>query len=258
MKHVMTSLCAALLLASPLLAKDDDIKPDTDGAKPGVWTMDFDAAKKIAAEKDLPLLLNFTGSDWCGWCKLMVKQVFSKSDWTRYAKKNVMLVWIDFPNDDSLVPKKYVERNAELQKTYGVGGYPTFIVLNSDGTTRLGNLGASRDASPDNFIDKLKALTDKREKKAASADDKKVETPPVQVTLPLTEAQLARLPEAKREAWLEAKNAYDTAAQKLKDAKVQKLPESPETTAAMKALETAVNTARDNLDKLTKEATANP
>ncbi len=39
----------------------------TEGAKVGHWTMDFEAAKKIAAEKNLPLLLNFTGSDWCGW-----------------------------------------------------------------------------------------------------------------------------------------------------------------------------------------------
>jgi len=159
MKRLLTSCCAALLLAAPLFAKVD---VETDGAKPGVWTMDLKAAKTMAAEKDLPLLINFTGSDWCGWCIIMDEQVFSKPEWKEYAKENLMLVWIDFPQDEKLVPEKYVERNEKLAEANGVKGFPTYIVLNSDGATRLGNLGASRDATPEKFIEQLKALTDKR------------------------------------------------------------------------------------------------
>ena len=78
----------------------------TEGAKVGHWTMDFDAAKKMAAEKNLPLMLNFTGSDWCGWCKLMDKNVFAEKEWQDYAGENALLVTLDFPKDKSIVPEK--------------------------------------------------------------------------------------------------------------------------------------------------------
>ena len=177
MKRLLTSCCAALLSAAPLAAKVD---VDIDGAKPGVWTMDLKAAKAMAAEKDLPLFINFTGSDWCGWCILMDKEVFSKEEWQNHAKENLMLVWIDFPQDKKRVPEKYVERNKKLAEENGVKGYPTYIVLNSDGKTRLGDLGASRDATPEKFIKQVNALTDKRAKKEteeAAPEPDKAEAP---------------------------------------------------------------------------------
>ena len=137
----------------------------TEGAQPGVWTMDYDAAKKLAAEKDLPLFLNFTGSDWCGWCKLMDKQVFSKPEWQTYAKENLVLVWVDFPQNKKLVPEQFVKQNEALGKKFGVQGYPTYIVLNSDAESLLGELGASRDATPEKFMAKLKPLLATRTKK---------------------------------------------------------------------------------------------
>ena len=94
-------------------------KVKLEGAKVGVWTMDFDAAVKLAGEKNLPLMLNFTGSDWCGWCKLMDKNVFAEEEWKAYAKDNVLLVTLDFPNDKSIVPEKYVKRNEKLQEGWG-------------------------------------------------------------------------------------------------------------------------------------------
>ena len=122
------------------------------GAEPGEWTMDFDAAKALAASTGRPLLLNFTGSDWCGWCRLMDKQVFSQDAWKTYAKERFILVWIDFPQDKALVPARFVERNQQLLKEFDVGGFPTFILLDADGQTRLGQAGASRDVDPERFI----------------------------------------------------------------------------------------------------------
>jgi len=169
MKHTFTSCCAALLLAAGCSVTNDTItttKPDTEGAKPGVWTQDFDAAKKAAVEKGLPLFINFTGSDWCGWCILMDDQVFSKPAWEEYAQENLMLVYINFPQDKSLVPEKYVARNEELAKSFGVQGFPTYIILDSDAETALGQLGASRNATPESFIAQVKAITGKRARKA--------------------------------------------------------------------------------------------
>lgn len=129
-----------------------------DGAKVGHWTMDFDAAKKIAAEKKLPILLNFTGSDWCGWCKLMDKGVFAKDEWKQYAGENVLLVTLDFPKDKTIVPEKYVERNNELKTKFEVRGYPSYVILDSDGETKIGQLGAGRDKTPESFIAEFKGV----------------------------------------------------------------------------------------------------
>ena len=153
-RTVVAALYATAIL--PLLAAS----PATQGAKVGQWTMDFDAAKTLAKEKNLPILINFTGSDWCGWCKLMDRSVCSKPEWEAYAKENLVLVYIDFPQDKALVPVHFVARNQKLSDSFDVRGYPTYIVLASDGETRLGQLGASRTATPESFMADLKKLTD--------------------------------------------------------------------------------------------------
>ena len=129
-----------------------------DGAKAGHWTMDFDAAVALAAEKNLPLILNFTGSDWCGWCKIMDKNVFAKDEWKTYAADKVVLVTLDFPKDKSIVPEKYVERNTKLKEQFGVRGYPSYVVLESDGKTKIGQLGAGKEKTPASFIEEFNGL----------------------------------------------------------------------------------------------------
>jgi len=153
MKQTIVTAFAALSLALAASAGASH-----NGAVPGKWTQDFDAAKELAAAQNLPLFLNFTGSDWCGWCKLMDRLVFSQKEWKSWAKDKVVLVFIDFPRDESQVPKKYRSRNRKLQEQYGVRGYPTYIVLSPDGTKVLGRLGASREATPASFIEQLSAL----------------------------------------------------------------------------------------------------
>jgi len=125
------------------------------GVKTGEWTMDYDSALKFATENKLPVMLNFTGSDWCGWCKLMQKSVFSQEEWKQYAKNRMVLVTIDFPRNQSIVPVEYQARNQQLQQKYGVQGYPTYIILDSDGKTVLGKLGAGRDKTPQIIIREL-------------------------------------------------------------------------------------------------------
>jgi thiol:disulfide interchange protein len=152
--------CLAVLVAGSVCAAE---KPDIDGAQPGRWTMDFDAAKRVAAEKKLPVLLNFTGSDWCGWCKLMDKEVFSKPSWTAYATNTLMLVWIDFPQDAALVPEKYVSRNSALDQAFGVEGkLPTYILLDDDGQTELGRLAAAPETTAASFIVEINKLLQRR------------------------------------------------------------------------------------------------
>lgn len=176
MKLINTTLTALLtgcfLTASALAADEEaqteDAKVQTEGAEVGQWTMDYDAALKLAKEKELPVMLNFTGSDWCGWCKLMDKSVFSQDEWKKYAAENVVLVTLDFPKDDSIVPAKYVDRNRELQEKFEVQGYPTYVVLDGDGKTVLGKLGAGRDKTPSSFIQEFKGITQLSESSIAA------------------------------------------------------------------------------------------
>ena len=156
MKSAMRVVAVSLLvLSSRALAADVDV----DGATVGKWTMDFDAARALAKEKRLPVLINITGSDWCGWCKLMDKNVFSKQEWLDHAADNLVLVYIDFPKDAKLVPQKYVARNQKLKDEYGAQGFPTYIVLDGESGAVLAMLGAGQEKTPKSFIAEIASAT---------------------------------------------------------------------------------------------------
>lgn len=127
----------------------------TTGARAGAWTMDVTAATDLAKSAKLPILVNFTGSDWCIH---MEEHVFSKPAWKTFAAENAVLLTIDFPRNKSGLPKGVAERNAALASEFGVRGYPTFVVLDLDGKTELGRLGASQDASPAAFIKQYRTI----------------------------------------------------------------------------------------------------
>lgn len=128
-----------------------------EGANVGEWTQDYEAAIKLAKEKGSTVILNFTGSDWCGWCKIMDKNVFHHVDFPPLAKElNLVLVYIDFPQNASLVPDKFKSRNKDLSTKYGVEGYPTYILFDSTMTNKLGKLGSGRDKTPASFTDEIK------------------------------------------------------------------------------------------------------
>jgi len=152
-RPLLRALAGTLLLAGTACAETAPIV--LQGAAPGRWTMDLDAAVAKASEKQLPILMNFTGSDWCGWCKLMQKQVFSQKEWSDYATGHLLLVWIDSPKDPSLVPARFVQRNEELARKYEIRGPPTYIILDDDGKTVLGQLGATPNATAKSFIEEV-------------------------------------------------------------------------------------------------------
>ena len=147
-----------------LLTANANDKVDLEGHTPGRPTMDLEAAKKYAIAKELPLLLNFTGSDWCGWCKIMEKNVFNQQAWSTYAKDNVVMVWLDFPKDKKLIPEKYVARNDELRKKYSVRSFPSYLIIEAKPGTVIGRLGAGQDKTPALFraeIEELISMTEK-------------------------------------------------------------------------------------------------
>ena len=96
------------------------------------WLTDYRAAQELAAKKDLPILADFSGSDWCGWCMKLDKEVFSKKEFGEYAKENLVLFLADFParKKQSAAEKK---QNDALGKKYGIRGFPTVLLLDAKG-----------------------------------------------------------------------------------------------------------------------------
>ena len=88
------------------------------------WYTDFGEAAKISQKTHKPILANFTGSDWCGWCKILKREVFVTDEFKKWAKKNVILLEVDFPRRKQLSPEMK-KQNYALQRAFGVRGYPT-------------------------------------------------------------------------------------------------------------------------------------
>lgn len=97
------------------------------------WLTDFEAAKKLAAEKNVPILADFSGSDWCGWCMKLDEEVFSQQTFKKFAAGQLVLFLADFPQGKEQTAEVRAQ-NEKLAKKYGVRGFPTVFLLRADGT----------------------------------------------------------------------------------------------------------------------------
>ena len=96
------------------------------------WPTDFEKAKEEAAARNLPILADFSGSDWCGWCVRLDDEVFSQPEFKAYAKENVVLFLADFPNSTPQ-SEELKTQNEKLSREYGIRGFPTVLLLDADG-----------------------------------------------------------------------------------------------------------------------------
>src|SRR5438445_6066889 len=103
------------------------------------WMTDLPKTQTKAKEEKKLVMLDFTGSDWCGWCIKLNNEVFSKPEFADYAKKNLVLVEVDFPRRKEQTEEQK-KANQALQERYQIQGYPTIIVLNAEGK-KVGQLG---------------------------------------------------------------------------------------------------------------------
>ena len=120
LQKLLSVLCVTCLgLASGLFAGEG-------------WMTDFEAAQAKAKAENKPLLLDFTGSDWCGWCIKLDEEVFSQTAFSQYAAAELVLVEIDFPRRTDQ-PAKLKAQNEALAQKYGIRGFPTILVLSPEG-----------------------------------------------------------------------------------------------------------------------------
>ena len=123
-------------------------------SKPG-WITSYEQAQQEAKANNKLVLLNFTGSDWCGWCILLDREVFSKPQFKEYANKNLVLVEVDFPKMKPMSETMRTQ-NTRLAQRYQVQGFPTIIVLSGEGQI-VGEFGYMQ-GGPDAFIAALEKL----------------------------------------------------------------------------------------------------
>ncbi len=105
------------------------------------WLTDQSAAETAARKEGKPILMLFTGSDWCPYCVQMEKQVYSSPEFQTFAKEKLVLLMLDFPARKAL-PKKTRRQNQLLQQKYDIRGFPTCILAAPDGKELLRISGA--------------------------------------------------------------------------------------------------------------------
>lgn len=93
------------------------------------WHTDLMKAYDISKKSKKPIFAIFTGSDWCVWCRKLQADVFAKPAFIDWAKKNVVLLEVDFPRYKQL-PQEQAQQNQGLQQTFGINGYPTVWMFN--------------------------------------------------------------------------------------------------------------------------------
>lgn len=118
--HLLTNTAIAFTLSLTTVSAAD-------------WMTDFSAAKELAAKENKTLLVDFTGSDWCGWCVKLHEEVFSQESFKKGVAENFILVELDFPEDKSKISEETQKQNAELQKKYQVQQFPTILLMDAQG-----------------------------------------------------------------------------------------------------------------------------
>ena len=94
------------------------------------WLISYEEVYQKSIKENKPILANFTGSDWCGWCKKLTRDVFDTQEFKNWAKDNVVLFELDYPRRTQQDPS-IKQQNAELQQTFRsiVRGYPTVLIF---------------------------------------------------------------------------------------------------------------------------------
>lgn len=128
----LTSLVPAKLfmllafMSTVLITQAQEYEAENEG-----WIVNLEEAYALSQETGKPILANFTGSDWCGWCKKLTASVFVKDEFKTWAEDNVILLELDYPRRKQL-PTEIRQQNASLQKAFKITGYPTIWVFGLD------------------------------------------------------------------------------------------------------------------------------
>ena len=125
--------CDEKKAAAPAAAETAVAAPAQMPAGAWEWMTDWKAAQERAKAENKPILIDFSGSDWCGWCIKLDQEVFSKAEFQKWAQDHVIPFLADFPRQSSQSEAEKMQNKA-LAEAYGIRGFPTVLLVRADGT----------------------------------------------------------------------------------------------------------------------------
>jgi len=120
------------------------------------WLTDMEKAQALAKAQNKKILVFFTGSDWCQFCKILVEEVLSQQTFLDYAKDNLVLVELDFPTDEVEMSEAQKAHNEQWKDQLSVPGYPTVFL--TDSSVNAYGLTGFQGETPQEFIEKLEKM----------------------------------------------------------------------------------------------------
>ncbi len=148
-------ILAALLACSPLTTGDEPTTPVA--PQPLPWVMDIGIAQEMARKEGKDILINFTGSDWCGWCKRLDGEVFSLPNFHETAGKQYIYLYLDFPRSEEAKANVVDEAlNSKSREEMGVNGFPTIIL--ADSQMRPYARTGYQQGGPEKYLEHIKEL----------------------------------------------------------------------------------------------------
>ena len=127
---------------------------------PKGWTEDFEAARRQAAKEGKFVLAAFSGSDWCGPCMALEREVFSQKAFTAELATRFVPLMVSVPHDKSTLSELALAQNDELKKRYGVRGFPTLVVVNPADGDAVKCMSGYRAGASKGFMERLNELMD--------------------------------------------------------------------------------------------------
>jgi thioredoxin-related protein len=165
--NIRTTTIIASVLLTAFLCRAGDLN----------WLTDYDAAVAQAGREGKAVLVDFTGSDWCGWCMKLKAEIFDTPEFAAFAHANLVLLEVDFPKHKKLSAEQQ-RKNDALQEKFGVEGFPTLFVLNASGkpSAKAGYMSGG----PLPFIAALKRAPGINWRDVSSPEPKKSTPPPAE------------------------------------------------------------------------------
>ena len=155
----MNIIGKAMSLAISLAVASAAFGAELSKSVPKGWDEDFEAGKATAEKTGKLILLAFSGSDWCGWCVKMEKEIYSDKNFIAAAKKKFVLLMIDSPRDKSILSPLAAKQNGELTSKYNVRGFPTTVIVRPSGE-EVRRFGGYQRSGVDGFLKALDEVAD--------------------------------------------------------------------------------------------------
>lgn len=132
MRRNLVIWCLLVALVGSLSCRAKDKESPPEAASRLTWLTSFDDAKAAAAARHVPILVNFSGSDWCMWCIRLDKEVLTQPAFQAYAETNLVLLSVDYPRS---TPQSddLRKRNEALGAQFKIEGLPTVLLLDASG-----------------------------------------------------------------------------------------------------------------------------